>query len=251
MISADEHIFETIQLEEMERVKLMDRIDRKFWFHEEDLPGILTSILPNYYSLSIDGQNQIHYATTYFDTPGNEMLRAHHNGKLNRFKIRRRTYIDSGISFLEVKFKSNKGRTIKKRITSEADSDQFSINEKEFIESLTPFHCEELLPGLLNRFTRFTLISKAMNERCTIDTNIRFQVDDQVISLPNLVVVEIKSAGNSVISPLAITLRDHRIKQSGFSKYCVGRTIIDPTVKQNAFKAKTRRMNKLILKRAS
>ncbi|NQV02446.1 MAG: VTC domain-containing protein, partial [Bacteroidia bacterium] len=108
-----------------------------------------------------------------------------------------------------------------------------------------------LHPGLWNRFTRVTLINKEMNERCTIDTDIRFQTEDRLISLPNLVIVEIKSEGHSAISPLAITLRDQRIKQSGFSKYCVGRMMIDPTVKQNAFKAKMRRMNKLIFKRAS
>ncbi|NQV01377.1 MAG: polyphosphate polymerase domain-containing protein, partial [Bacteroidia bacterium] len=193
MISANEHIFDTIQLEEMEQVKLMNRIDRKFWLHEAELPEILTSILPHYFALSINDQIQIRYATTYFDTPGNEMLRAHHNGKLNRFKIRRRTYVDSGISFLEVKFKNNKGRTIKKRISSDLDSTQFSMKDREFIQSCTPYQSEELHPGLWNRFTRITLINKALNERCTIDTDIRFQTEDRLISLPNLVIVEIKS----------------------------------------------------------
>ena len=40
----------------------------------------------------------------------------HQNKKLNRYKIRQREYLISDISFFEIKFKSNKGRTIKKRI---------------------------------------------------------------------------------------------------------------------------------------
>lgn len=35
----------------------------------------------------------------------------HHNGKLNRFKIRQREYMDTKTSFLEVKFKNNQRRT--------------------------------------------------------------------------------------------------------------------------------------------
>ena len=40
----------------------------------------------------------------------------HHNGKLNRYKVRRRRYIDTDTEFLEVKLKNNKKRTIKSRI---------------------------------------------------------------------------------------------------------------------------------------
>ena len=44
------------------------------------------------------------------------MYLAHQNGRVIREKIRVRTYVSSGLTFLEVKNKNNKGRTDKKRI---------------------------------------------------------------------------------------------------------------------------------------
>ena len=118
--------FDPIQLEEMEKVKLMNRTDRKYWFHFDFLPELLQTIKHDYYILNIDGKNQLPYTTTYYDTTKNKMYASHHNGKLNRFKIRRRSYVASRISFLEIKFKSNKGRTIKKRIPADFNNLKFT-----------------------------------------------------------------------------------------------------------------------------
>ena len=108
--------FIPIQLEQMDQVKLMNRIDQKFWFHEARLQHILDSVQSHYYVLDIEDQTEFPYSSTYYDTPENRMYTKHHNGNLNRYKIRRRSYLSSGISFMEIKFKNNKGRTNKKRI---------------------------------------------------------------------------------------------------------------------------------------
>ena len=88
------------------------------------------------------------------------MFIAHHNGKLNRYIIRRRSYVSSGISLLEVKFNNNKGRTIKKRITSDFQPDNFSEQENAFLQELTPFSGNESHPSLINNFLRITLVNK-------------------------------------------------------------------------------------------
>ncbi len=238
--------FDSIKLEEMDQVKLMNRTDRKYWFHSGDLQELLHLIKHDYYILNIDGENKLPYSTTYYDTDTNQMYASHHNGKLNRFKIRRRSYVSSGISFLEIKFKSNKGRTIKKRIKTNNSNSLFTKKEDQFLSVNTPFNCEQLEPALINEFSRLTLVNKNFKERCTIDTNLQFKTTDKSVCLENLVIVEIKSEGGSAISPLALALRDQRIKASGFSKYCVGRTIIDPDLKQNAFKQKIRSIEKVI-----
>ena len=108
--------FDPIRLDEMNEVKLMNRVDRKYWFHLDRLENLLHSIKNDYFILNIDGQSILPYATSYFDTTQNNMYTSHVNGKLNRYKVRRRTYVSTGISFLEVKFKSNKGKTIKNLI---------------------------------------------------------------------------------------------------------------------------------------
>ncbi len=238
--------FDSIQLKEMSRVKLMNRTDRKYWFHYDQLEALLRSISEDYYILNIDGQSNLPYATTYYDTEKNKMFIDHQNGKLNRFKVRRRSYVASGISFLEVKFKSNKGRTIKKRIPAEYGNSWFTQAEYQFLTQTIPFSCLDLEPSLYNRFTRLTLVNKNFKERCTIDLDLQFENAERKVNLDQLVIVEIKSEGYSAASSLAMALRDHRIKSSGFSKYCIGRTVTDPTLKRNAFKRKIRSIQKTI-----
>ncbi len=238
--------FERILLEEMDQVKLMNRTDTKYWFRLSDLQAILDVVKNDYFILSIDGKTLMPYSTTYFDTDKNEMFAKHHNGKLNRYKIRKRSYVNSGISFLEIKFKSNKGRTIKKRIPAESKNGQLSAGEDKFIQSVAPYAADKLQPSLLNQFERITLVNRNFKERCTIDLNLQFKGTDKEIELENLVIVEIKSEGHSNMSSLALALRDHRIKASGFSKYCVGRTVTDHQLKRNAFKKKIRSIEKLI-----
>lgn len=237
---------ESIQLKEMDRVKLMNRTDTKYWFHYQHLQQILREIQNDYFILEINNESKLPYTTTYFDTSNNNMFSEHHNGKLNRFKVRRRSYVTSGISFLEVKFKSNKGRTIKKRISSEFGNTTFTANERDFLIRHIPFNPNELQPTLINNFSRLTLVNKNFKERCTIDLNLRFEMADKSIALDDLVIIEIKSDGKAENSPLALALFEHRIKPSGFSKYCVGRTLTDAALKRNAFKNKIRNIEKTI-----
>lgn len=238
--------FDSIQLEEMNQVKLMNRTDTKYWFHYKRLQQILKDIKDDYFILEINNESHLPYKTTYYDTPKNNMFSEHHNGKLNRYKVRRRSYVSSGISFLEVKFKNNKGRTIKKRISSEFGNTLFTVQENEFLNQHIPFNPNELSPSLINNFSRLTLVNKNFKERCTIDLNLRFESGDKIIALDDLVIVEIKAEGKSTNSPLAIALREQRIKSSGFSKYCVGCTVTNAVLKRNAFKRKIRSIEKTI-----
>ena len=237
--------FAPIKLEEMEQVKLMNRTDTKYWFHKSNLETLLHQVQNNYFMLNMNGEVSLPYSTIYYDTNNDVMFTAHHNGKLNRYKIRRRSYVSSGISFLEVKFKSNKGRTIKKRIPTDFNNN-FNETENSFLQDITPFSVEDLSPSLVNNFSRITLVNKNFRERCTIDLNLGFKTDDKQIALNNLVIIEIKADGSPSASPLARALRNQRIKTSGFSKYCIGRTVTDSTIKRNAFKHKIRMIEKTI-----
>ncbi len=237
--------FESISLEEMDQVKLMNRMDTKYWFHRKDLPAILDKIHNDYYMLNIGGYTEMPYSTTYYDTEENSMFIAHHNGKLNRFKVRKRTYETSGISFLEVKFKNNKGRTIKERIPTPAVNGTFSNDEQQFLKVSTPYSGADLKPTLKNHFTRIMLVSKNFDERCTIDFNLTFSYQDVSRKMDKLVVVEIKADKSSAHLPMAKALNAMRLKPSGFSKYCMGRALVDRSIKKNAFKPKIRSLEKL------
>ncbi len=237
--------FKGISLRDMEGVKLMNRTDRKYWFHSSLLSAVLEDVVEDYYILEIEGERNLPYSTTYYDTEGEAMYGDHQRGKLNRYKIRRRNYVATKSSFLEVKFKSNKGRTIKVRRPSDFDCVGFDMADRDFIAQNTPYTCGQLREVLNNRFRRLMLVSREMDERCTIDSALQFRGGVAGRGLDDLVIVEVKTDGRSR-SRIIEALQRRGIKPSGFSKYCVGRSLIESTLKQNNFKRKLREIAKRI-----
>ena len=102
--------FEPISLAQMESVKLMNRIDTKFAVPMAVLPAILEAAQADYYAQEIDGKRIATYDTMYYDTESLDMYVRHHDRQLVRQKIRVRQYVDSNLTFLEIKRKNNKGR---------------------------------------------------------------------------------------------------------------------------------------------
>lgn len=239
-------LFETISLKEMDQVRLMNRNDYKYWFHIQYLDEILEEVKDQYFVLSIKDESIINYKTTYYDTPLKSLFMAHHNGRLHRYKIRKRAYVSSGISFLEIKNKSNKGKTFKSRMATTIGHLDFNPLEKEFLSAQSPVNVDELQVSLSNEFNRITLVSKQFDERCTIDVQLSFRGDSHEKQISDLVIIEIKTEGNTKESPLALALRNHRIKAAGFSKYCMGMTLTSTVLKKNAFKPKIRRMEQVL-----
>ncbi|MFR9503256.1 MAG: polyphosphate polymerase domain-containing protein [Rikenellaceae bacterium] len=235
--------FEGISLSEMDAVKLMNRTDRKYWFSRELLADILEDVSQEYYILEVDGDRNLPYSTVYYDTDSDEMYNNHHRGKKNRYKVRRRNYVSTNTSFLEVKFKSNKGRTVKVRRPSSFQEVDFDAMDRAFIDRNCPYRCDDLRRVLENGFRRLMLVSKAMNERCTIDSELRFISDGGEARLDNLVIVEVKSDGRSH-SAIIDALNRRRLRPSGFSKYCMGRSLTNMQLRHNNFKAKHREILK-------
>jgi VTC domain-containing protein len=237
---------EKLPLEKATKVRLMNRVDKKYWFRVSELPALFQAIKEDYYIQTIDGRGWQQYATRYFDTTDNKMYTLHHNGKLNRYKIRRRDYLDTEDQFLEVKFKNNQGRTIKKRVASTVTAADFNENESAFINERSIFNHDELHVALQNKFTRLTLISKALKERCTVDIDLSFIGNSRSVDMTDLVILELKSEKGNSYSPLKAYLREARLKPSGFSKYCIGRALTDTTIKRNVFKQKIRDIGKML-----
>src|ERR1041384_2152206 len=87
--------YQPITLEEMDNVKLMNRTDTKYTFHISRLDEVLEMVMENYRVLEINGKRISNYKTLYYDTNGLELYHKHQSGKLNRYKVRHRTYVDS------------------------------------------------------------------------------------------------------------------------------------------------------------
>ena len=108
--------YHPISLDEMSGIKLMNRTDTKFVTSASRLRELLVLAHDDYRVQEIDGKRIARYYTAYFDTPDNNMYIVHQNGHVGRQKLRIRSYVDSGLNFLEVKTKNNHGRTKKKRV---------------------------------------------------------------------------------------------------------------------------------------
>lgn len=228
--------FNKVALSDLDNVKLMNRTDQKFCMHISQLPSVLEAIRTDYSLLEIEGETIFKYENLYFDTPDNQMYLNHHNGKLNRFKIRVRKYNHSSENFLEVKFKNNKGRTIKERIEREDFMSEFSPAEMSFIGNSSPFSGTQLESKIRSSFNRITLVNNNFTERITIDLSPGFQNQEKEITLSNLVVIEVKQDKVSDSALITRILRAHKITSQGFSKYCIGRSLLEDKIKKNSFK---------------
>ncbi len=228
--------YSKVSLADLDQVRLMNRTDRKFCLHISQLPSVLEALNKQYSVLEINDETIFKYDNTYFDTPDNHMFLCHQNGKRNRYKIRLRNYVNSDDSFLEVKFKNNKGRTIKERIERPNFEHTFSAEESYFIKSASPYCGHQIEPKIQSNFNRFTLVNHHFTERVTVDILPGFKNQDKQIILHNLVIIEVKQSKSENPALVNRVLQAHRIQPQGFSKYCVGRSLLEDDLKKNNFK---------------
>lgn len=235
--------FAPISLREMDDVKLLNRVDTKFVIHRNNLNGYLQAISSQYRVLSIDEQLVHPYETLYFDTPDFHLYQMHHNGVLNRYKLRCRKYVSSGDSFFEIKTKTNKSRTCKQRIPVDDIPESLDESLNEYITAHTPKVFSGYVPALRVYFDRLTLVNKTAGERLTFDMNLRYEYDGVKKEILNMVIVEIKQQKCSV-SPFKEMMKMEHHHQDYLSKYCMGLTCIHKDLKMNNFKRKITALNK-------
>jgi hypothetical protein len=237
-------LFDPITLEEMDSVELLNRIDTKFVFPAGQLHQIMGMIVDKYNILDVDGVRLNHYRSLYFDTPDHLLFLAHQRGKMNRNKVRYREYSDSGKTYFEIKFKNNKGRTVKNRIKRVGIEPLLEGKPALMLSRLTPISPEALQPSLDVTFTRMTFVDKARTERVTMDLDLHFRNNGAEKDYSGLVVAELKQdrAGGSQL--LALMHKLH-IRECRVSKYCLGIAALNPGIKQNNFKTKLNLLNKI------
>jgi len=239
------NLFDTIQLNEMDSVKLLNRLDTKFLLSPSVLKNCLTSIVDDYKVLEIDQKRMLSYSTTYFDTDDFSMFRDHHNGKKRRYKVRYRQYEESGDMFLEVKRKE-KGRTHKSRLAIDNLNVDLEGGLQSFVEDASPYQVSNLIPKLNTKFNRITFVNKNACERITIDLGIEFEKEGHFFTLPNCSIVEIKRDRDELYSDFARTMKEHGVLPMSMSKYCVGTIALNEGAKYNRFKPRLRKLNNLM-----
>lgn len=237
--------FSPISLAEMDTVKLMNRVDTKFAFTQEDLIALLPQLQKHYQILEVDGIRIPTYKSLYFDDDNFTFYKDHHNGKNSRYKVRFRKYVESDLMFLEVKHKF-KGRVKKKRIKVDDFEDHLSAHSLQFINK----HVEDLgnvEAKMWNIYKRITLVNLKLEERLTLDINLQFNWKDEVKKFDDLVIAEIKQEKVNRNSPFFTVMKEMGIRPYRLSKYCIGTIELysQKKIKYNRFKEKLLKLKKI------
>ncbi len=210
------------------------RVDRKYLVPRSLLPRLYAGLPGDTRVLDIDALRQFAYHSTYFDTA--ELACYHLAGqrRRRRAKVRVRSYLDTGSSWVEVKTRGPRGTTIKHRVTHEvAREDQLGAAGAVFVadrldEALVAgVPVADLVPVLTTGYTRSTLLLGA--DRVTVDTDLRWALPASAgrgLHLPELAIVETKSGA----APTAV---DHALWRLGhrplrMSKFGAGLAALQP-----------------------
>lgn len=229
----------------MDSIKLMERVDTKYVFKVELLPSFLQSLAGNYRILEVDGNRLTTYESLYFDCKAFDLYYRHHQGKMNRYKIRFRKYVESDLSFFEVKYKNNKDRTIKKRIKQKDISLNLQNEAIEFLQKHTTLTPSNMEAKMFVYYKRITLVNNKLTERVTIDLDLSYaDLNSSKIKFENLVIVEIKQDKASD-SDMAATLKRTHIREGSISKYCLGIATLFENIRANNFKERINQLKKI------
>lgn len=240
----------TVSLAELNAdAALLTRVDRKYVLRSADLTGFLTRLerqAPDTRVLAIDGRTAHGYRSVYFDTPDLASFMMAARPRRRRFKLRTRTYLDTGASFLEFKAEGARGVTVKSRFeltgtdAEAAADDRLSPAAAEWAEALlgqaraagVDIHADELEPVLWGAYDRTTLLLPDGIGRATVDTNLTWQgVGTDVLDLPDMVIVETKSGSRPSDIDRLLWHAGHR--PSKISKFGTGMAALHPELPHN------------------
>ncbi len=233
--------FDTISLEDLNiKAAMLERLDNKYIVSVDRLLPAFARFKDLFDVLEIGGKRSFVYATEYHDNMDAQLYRDHHQGRRKRCKVRVRTYVDAGFSFLEVKLKDVRDVTVKKRLKIELASPELPSEALDFIDRChqdmygTPLG-QSLTPVIQMRYSRITLVAKEGGERMTIDANLSFRnAANQRCAAPDHYILETKSArGNGVADRIQRSLHVHTTKRC--SKYCMGMAALGLVERHNRF----------------
>ncbi|MFD2083348.1 VTC domain-containing protein [Actinopolymorpha cephalotaxi] len=221
----------------LEQAALQTRVDRKYLVPAQSFTELLTRLGERYSVLEIDGRRLFQYESVYFDTPQLHLYRQHLQGRRLRYKVRTRTYVDSGICMFEVKLKGRRSQTAKARFPHPAEHRAALTDEAHrLLDDL--LHAEygigapELAPVVTTRYLRGTLVDLAEGNRFTCDLDLVCQHRGRTADgLTDQILVESKTVtGNSTADRI---LRELGVRPVSISKYCVALALLNPTVVTN------------------
>ncbi len=234
----------TIGLEQLNSVAaLQTRVDRKYLVDSALADRVLSSLPALALVLEMGGRRSFTYDSVYFDTPGLDSYLLAARGRRRRYKIRTRTYVDSAVSFLEVKTEGARSATVKDRIPyALADRSRLTPKGRAYVsETLSLFGAVPdvglLHPVVETGYARTTLYLpgsgvQPSGSRATIDTDVTWRTPGRTgWTLDRKVVVETKSG--STAGDLDRHLWAHGVRPCRISKFATGMAALHPELPAN------------------
>ena len=229
--------------EVIERAALQTRVDRKYLVTLPELAAVLGELAGTAAALDIHGRRMFGYSSTYFDTDDLLCFREHRQGRRRRFKVRIRTYVDSGDCVLEVKLDAPRGQTVKHRLDyPPADARRLTEQGRDFVARALDGHpaAGRLRPVLSTDYRRPTLLDRLAGSRVTVDVGLRFSGPQGVLAAPaRTIVVESKSPGHPGAADVALSRLG--VRPVTVSKYCIGIALLHPAIPANPWHGVLRR----------
>lgn len=206
--------------------ELQTRVDHKYLVPVDVFARLGERLAGSFHVLEIGDRRAFGYESVYFDTPDLALYRQHVQGRRRRFKVRTRTYVDSGDSMFEVKLKGLRGQTVKSRMPHPSEHrSRITGPAREFLDALLRSEygnpAPALEPSVTTTYTRTTLVDLAAGTRVTCDVDLVCASATASRSTPSgHVLVETKTAPGS--GSVDDVLRDLGMRPVSVSKYCVG-----------------------------
>ncbi|MFI0794137.1 polyphosphate polymerase domain-containing protein [Micromonospora rubida] len=237
-----------IDLEELLcRATLQTRVDRKYVLPLASAGVLLAGMARTARILEIDKQRCFGYESLYYDTPELTTYLLATQGRRRRFKVRRRVYLDSGVSYLEVKTCGIRGNTVKQRRPYDATaSDELTDEDRSFVAEvlrkagIKDARYDAFCPTLRTSYRRSTLYLPDSNSRITVDTDVTWALRDGTrLNLEGVSIIETKAAGSASVADRQLWALGHR--PCRISKYCTGLAAFRDDLPANKWRAIMRR----------
>lgn len=216
--------------EVVDAASLQTRVDRKYLLTPADLDRLLDVLADRTAVLEIDGLRAFRYESVYFDTPRLDSYLGSAHGRRRRFKVRTRTYLDSGECVLEVKAPGGRGETVKERLPHPVGArDRLTVEADAFLRDhgVPADAITVLRPTLTTSYRRTTLVDPAEGVRITCDTDLVCRGPrGRAARLPGTALVEVKGPGRPTVADRALWAAGHRPVR--VSKYCTGLAALTP-----------------------